>query len=165
MSAVARLIKTETGDDGEIVQTVEAHYNENKYCDQYAPSGDDSPPLPEDRVVCVDVEGTGNAVAVGVLCESQGAEPGERIIYSRDGDGNLVAKIYLKKDGSMEVTGDGDFEITLKGEMKIKIDGDASIEAGGDINIKADGDINIESSNATIKADKFSVNDGNLEVT
>lgn len=143
MGLLARIIKTENGDDNEIIQTVEAHYGENKYCDQFASCGDDAPPLPEDRVVLVEVEGTGNACAVGALAKSQGAEPGEKLIYSRDSDGNLKAKIWLKKDGSIE--------IQTSGELKITADADLSIDAGNN--------------NVSIKAQKVDINNGNLEVS
>lgn len=143
MGAIARVIQTENGDDNEIIQTVEEHYGENKYCDQYSAGGDDAPPLPEDRVVLVEVEGTGNAVAVGVLSESQGAKPGEKLIYSRDENGKLKSKIWLKNDGSIE--------IETSGELKITADADLSIDAGNH--------------NVNIKAQKFSVNNGNLEVS
>lgn len=143
MGVIARVIKTENGDDEEIIQTVEAHYGENKYCDQYAPSGDDAPPLEDDRVVLAGVEGTGNAVSVGVLVKSQGAKPGEKLIYSRDSDGILKAKIWLKNDGSIE--------IETSGELKITTDADLSIDAG--------------SHNVNINAQKVDINNGSLEVS
>lgn len=129
MSNIARLLQTENGDDEEIVQTVEAHYGENKFCDQYSSSGDDAPPLPEDRVVLVDIEGTGNHVAVGVLSKSQGAKPGEKIIYSRNSDGDVVAKIHLTNDGAVIVEGEKDLDLKVKGDVKISVDGNAEIKA------------------------------------
>ena len=149
MSTVARLIRTENGDDEEIIQTVEAHYGENKYCDQYAPSGDDSPPLPEDRVALMDVEGTGNCSSVGVLTKSQGAKPGERILYSRDEEGNVKAKIHLKNDGSVLFEGEGSAELTIKGSVNVTVKGDAGI--------KVEGNADIEGTNITVK--------GNTKIT
>lgn len=165
MSTVARLIQTENGDDEEIIQTVEAHYGENKYCDQYAPSGDDSPPLPEDRVVLLDIEGTGNCASVGVLAKSQGAEPGEKILYSRDEDGNVKAKIHLKKDGSVVFEGEGDAELTIKGGVNITVKGDAAVKVDGKASVKADGNVQVESSAKTIvKGSNVEVN-GNVKIT
>ena len=143
MGLLARILQSETGDDNEIIQTVEAHYGENKYCDQFSSCGDDAPPLPDDRVVLVDIEGTGNACSVAALVKSQGAEPGEKLIYSRDSDGNLVAKIHLKKDGSIEIQTSGEFTITADANLKIDA-GNNTVE---------------------VKAKSINFNDGNLEVS
>lgn len=135
MSTIARVIQSENGDDEEIIQTVEAHYGENKYCDQYAPSGEDAPPLPEDRVALVDVEGTGNAVSVGVLAKSQGAKPGEKLIYSRDENGNVTAVIHLKNDGS----------IVIDTKKPVSIDGEKiTIQGGGSAAARVDDTVEVE---------------------
>lgn len=149
MNTIARVIKTENGDEEEIIQTVEAHYGENKYCDQFSASGDDSPPLPEDRVAIMDIEGTGNSVSVGVLSKSQGAKPGEKLIYSRDEDGNVVAKIHLKNDGSVLFEGEKDAELTVKGDVNITVNGNAKFNI--------DKDAEITAKNITLK--------GNIKVT
>lgn len=130
MGLIARILKTEIGNDNETVQTVEAHYGENKYCDQYAPSGDDCPPLPDDRVACVDVEGTGNFVGVGVLNKSQGAKPGEKLIYSRDEDGKVTAIIHLKNDGSVLI--DTKKPVTIEGQKVVMNGGGAAASRVGD---------------------------------
>jgi len=122
MGLIARILGSEKGDDNETVTTVEAHYGENKYCDLYSGSGDDAPPLEEDRVVLVDIEGTGNFVTTSVLSKSVGAQPGEKIIYSRDKDGNVVAKIWLKNDGSIEV----------KADKPVSVDAEKVVINGGD---------------------------------
>ena len=103
MGVLATIVNSETGDFNEIVQTGEPHYGENKYCDQFSPSGEDAPPLKDDLVVLVDIEGTGNMASVGVLTKSQGAKPGEKIIYGRDANGNVTSKIYLHNDGSISI--------------------------------------------------------------
>lgn len=121
MGLLARILKTETGEDNEILQTVEAHYGESKYCDQFSSSGDDAPPLEEDRVALLDLEGTGNFCSVGVLVKSQGAKPGEKIIYSRDKSGKVTAKIYLQNDGS----------ISIETEKPVSIDGKKIVIKGG----------------------------------
>lgn len=136
MGIIARVIQIENGDDEEIIQTVEAHYGENKFCDQYSQSGDDAPPLPEDRVLLIEVEGSGNCVSIGSLAISTGAKPGERVIYSRDEDGNVVAKIHLKNDGSMEITGDKDIDLSIKGSMSVTIEGDSEIVTKGKATIQ-----------------------------
>ena len=156
MGVLATVVKTETGDYEEIVQTVAAHYGENKFCDQFAPSGEDAPPLKDDLVALVEVEGTGNMASVGVLAKSQGAKPGEKIIYSRNEKGEVVAKIYLKNDGSVEFEGDGDAELTIKGgvtinvksDCKVNVDGNATLESNGNVLVK--GAVKIEGSTCEI---------------
>lgn len=141
MGRIARLLKTEI--DKYILQTVEAHYGQNQLCDSYGPAGDDAPPLPDDRVLLEKVEGSGIFVSCGCLAISQGAEPGEKLIYSRDPDSKeLKAKIYLKKDGSIEIEG---------ASLTIKPNGNFEVDAG--------------SNEIKLSCSKFTVNDGNLEVT
>lgn len=125
MGRIAKLISTKI--EKFILQTVESYYGANVTAETYAPSGDDSPPLADDRIVLVKVDGTGNFVAVGVLSVSQGAKPGERILYSRNEDGEVQAALKLLNDGKIEMVSPADFEIKGK---KIKI------EAESDLNIK-----------------------------
>lgn len=142
MGRIGRLIKTEI--DKYILQTVECHYGQNQLCDTYGPAGEDSVPVKNDRVLLVKVEGSGNFVSAGVLTKSQGSNPGDKKIFSRDEEnGEVKAYIWLKNDGSIEV------------------------ETNGEISITASGDINVDagSNNVMLTASKFNVNNGNLEVT
>ena len=111
MGRIARMIKTEI--ENFIVQTVEMYFGANVTAETFAPSGDDSPPLPEDRIVLVQTDGTNNFVAVGVLSVSQGAKPGEKILYSRDENGEVKAAIKLLNDGSIQMQTFGDAGINL----------------------------------------------------
>lgn len=76
---------------------------------QYMPtSGDDSPPQIDDLVVILSL-GTAFRVAVGVQDSvTPIAAPGERRLYSRDGDGDLAAVIALLANGNMELNGNAD---------------------------------------------------------
>lgn len=111
MGRIARMIKTEI--ENFIVQTVEMYFGANVTAETFAPSGDDSPPLPDDRIVLVQTDGTNNFVAVGVLSVSQGAKPGEKILYSRDENGEVKAAIKLLNDGSIQMQTFGDAGINL----------------------------------------------------
>lgn len=111
MGRIARMIKTEI--ENFIVQTVEMYFGANVTAETFAPSGDDSPPLPDDRIVLVQTDGTNNFVAAGVLSVSQGAKPGEKILYSRNDDGKVMAAIKLLNDGSIQVQTFGDAGINL----------------------------------------------------
>lgn len=135
MGVLGNVIKVETGDYKETVQTVEAHYGENKYCDQFGPSGEDAPPLQDDLVALMEIEGTGNMASVGVLAKSQGAKPGEKIIYGRDQNGNVTSKIYLHNDGS----------ISIETEKPISFDGEKiTIQGGGAAAARVDDTVEVE---------------------
>lgn len=111
MGRIAKMIKTEI--ENFIVQTVEMYFGANVTAETFAPSGDDSPPLPDDRIVLVQTDGTNNFVAVGVLSVSQGAKPGEKILYSRNDDGEVMAAIKLLNDGSIQMQTFGDAGINF----------------------------------------------------
>ena len=49
-----------------IEQTIETRLKYNQTAFTFTPSGDDSPPLPEDRIILVSIDGSGKFAAVGV---------------------------------------------------------------------------------------------------
>jgi len=95
-----------------ITGTIESLVSERVQAMLYGQSGDDSPPLPDDRVLIVSVDGSGRYVITGVLSESQGAEPGEKILYSRDSNGTVKATISFKSDGTLEINGNTDYAVS-----------------------------------------------------
>ena len=109
MGRIARWLTSTIGTF--ILGTIEPLINERIQSMLYGPSGDDSPPLPEDRVIIIQVDGEGKYITSGVLCKSQGAEPGEKKLYSRDSSGDAQAVIYLKSDGTIEINGNADFAV------------------------------------------------------
>jgi hypothetical protein len=129
MGRIGKLIKTEI--EKFIIATVETRFKYNQTADFYAASGDDAPPLEKDRIALVGIDGTGNFAAIGVLMVSQGAKPGERILYSRDEDGNPQAILKLLGDGKIEavspggvkVSTDDNYELEVKKDMTVKVDG------------------------------------------
>ncbi len=129
MGRIGKLIKTEI--EKFIIATVETRFKYNQTADFYAASGDDAPPLEKDRIALVGIDGTGNFAAIGVLMVSQGAKPGERILYSRDSDGNPQAVLKLLGDGKIEavspggvkVSTDDNYELEVKKNMTVKADG------------------------------------------
>ena len=76
-------------------------------------AGEDSRPLPSDLAAMVSIEGTGREVVVGYLdpANLQQAAAGEKIVYSRNPGGVVVATIHLKTDGSIAITSTGDIDI------------------------------------------------------
>lgn len=122
MARIARVLQIE-----ELLETVEIYSGANVTAKAYGASGDDAPPLENDRVLLVPVEGTGNYIVAGVLGKSQGAKPGERVLYSRDKDGNVRAVVHLMNDGSISVVSkdkNGNELISgiMGGDGKIKIE-------------------------------------------
>ena len=153
MGRIARLIKTEI--EKFIVQTVESHFGANVTAETFAPSGDDSPPLPEDRVVIVDVDGTGNFVSVGVLSVSRGAKPGERFLYSRDSEGEVKAVLKLLNDGKIEMVSPEDFSISAK-NLSVSAESSISLESE---NIKMSG------TSTEVESDDIKLTGKNTEFT
>ena len=96
-----------------IIGIIESRIQERIQSLLYAPSGDDSPPLIEDRVLLIKIDGSGKNIVAGVLSKSQGAEPGEKKLYSRDSNGDAQAIIYLKSDGTIEINGNADFAVAF----------------------------------------------------
>jgi hypothetical protein len=94
-------------------------------------------------VLIVKIDGTGKFVAAGILNESQGAKPGEKIFFGRDADGKIVSTLKMLNDGSIEAAADGE-----TGNIKYKAKGDADLEAEGNLTLKIKGDITIEGEGA-----------------
>lgn len=147
MGRVGRLIQSAIGKF--IVQTVEVYAGVNLSAETFAASGDDSPPLPADRIVLVQVDGTGNFAAVGTLVQSQGAKPGEKIMYSRDAGGEVKAVLKLLNDG----------KVVLSTPAAVEVKND------GDVAVKAAGTASVEASEVTTTADKITINGAQTVLT
>ena len=75
--------------------------------EHFEDAGSDSHPMPDDYVATMEVPRRGGVVAVGYLDPKapQIAGPGEKAIYSRDASGNLIARVHLKSDGTVVLSG------------------------------------------------------------
>jgi hypothetical protein len=106
---------------------IETRKGYNQYAFLYNASGDDSVPCKEDRIIIIKIDGTGRFIAAGVLTDSQGAKPGEKIFFTRDADANIVSKISMLNNGSItidtktETTDDatGEYNRIIKGKTDI----------------------------------------------
>jgi hypothetical protein len=131
----------------------------------YNSSGDDSPPIKEDRVFLVKSDGTGQFIIIGTLTLSQGAKPGEKIFFARDQKGNIVSKIKMLNNGdyifdsNSETTGEAtgnysqdikgnheaeilkDNEVVIHGNRTVGIEEDDNLEVAGDYTINVAGDL------------------------
>lgn len=108
---VAKIIKTQI--ENFIIATVQARIDSPVPAPMYSPPGDDSPPLADDKAFIVKKDGAGLYVVLGTLMVSEGANPGEKILFSRDSYGVTQAKIYLKNDGTIEINGNADFAVAF----------------------------------------------------
>jgi len=116
----------------------------------YTPAGDDSIPLPDERLLLVKVDGTGKHVTAGVLTPSQGAKPGEKILFARDNDGNVVSKLSFLEDGTVKLEAEKDFIKTIKGDAEITVHKNVTITGTGDIRQDAKGKFTITGANVEI---------------
>jgi len=121
-------------------------YNQTVFL--YNASGDDSVPCKDDKVIILKVDGTGNFIGVGILTESQGAQPGEKIFFGRDADGKITSKLSMLNDGNVEIEADGDLSVTNKGDQSYKTEGDFSVAAEKNLSVTIKGDITIEGKGA-----------------
>lgn len=117
--------------------TAEVYKGFNRKAVLYTPIGEDSVPCKDDRILMVKVDGTGKYVVVGTLNVSQGAKPGEKILYSRNADGDVKAVIKLLEDGKIKVNAPDDIEID--GDKKIKFKASEDIEIDSDKKVKVNG--------------------------
>lgn len=116
MGRIGKHLKAEIAEY--IEQVIETRLNYKQTALTFAPSGDDSPPIENDRIVLVSVDGNGKFAAVGVLTASQGAKAGEKILYSRNSDGEVQAIISLLNDGKIKL--ESPDEISIEAEKGIK---------------------------------------------
>jgi hypothetical protein len=117
-------------------------YNQTVFV--FNPSGDDSVPCKNDKVIILKVDGTGNFIGAGVLTESQGAKPGEKIFFGRDADGKITSKLSMLNSGNVETEADGDISVKNKGNQEYITDGDLNVEATGKMSMTITGDITIK---------------------
>jgi len=118
--------------------------------EHFAQPGDDSVPLPTDYVLLVRVQRSGGYAAAGYIdpLNAGAAAPGERRLYSRDGDGAPVATVWLKNNGSVVLANDnGYLELTATGAIRGENGaGFFELETSGDFvandaKLTADGDV------------------------
>ena len=97
----------------------------------YTPAGDDSIPLPNERLLLIKVDGTGKYVSAGVLTSSQGARPGEKIFFARNGNGEIVGKLSFLNDGTVILMATNDHSENISGDCTINVDGNYTLNVKG----------------------------------
>ena len=128
-------------------ETVKA-FNLNSYL--YTPAGDDSVPLKDERLLLVKVGGTGKYVCAGVLTASQGAQPGEKILYARNKDGEIVSKLSLLGNGTVKHEISKDHITETKGDKTENVQGNCKVTVIGDVEYHSDGSFSIKGKSVEI---------------
>lgn len=114
--------------------------------ERFTPPGVDAVPLPGDYVILSQVRRTGGMAAVGYIDQINAGNvtEGEHRIYARGPDGEIIADIYLKFDGEIELT-NADSVVTMapNGTVTVKatkvildtplVEATGDIEAAGDV--------------------------------
>jgi hypothetical protein len=122
----------------------------------YNSSGDDSPPVKDDRVILITIDGTGNYISAGTLTKSQGAKPGEKFLFSRDAEGVLQTIIKMLNDGSINGNIKKDLILEIKGKYENTVTGDLKLESKAKATLKGN--------NVEINAVSGKITGGKLEV-
>lgn len=118
MGIVGRFLKIVKEDKFNVV-TAETRKGFDEEALLYASAGDDSVPCDNDRLILIKAGNTGEKAAVGSLNESQGAKPGEKILFSRDKDGKVVATIKMLNSGNIEIELKSDYKIKTEGNIEL----------------------------------------------
>ena len=130
MGLLAEIEKIKVDNDSDnIVLTVVSDNAMTQEADLINPAGEDSVPISQvDTVLLAKIEGINQLVAIGVVSQSIKAKEGEKIIYSRDTNAKVVAKIHLKQDGEIY--------IETKDKINIKYDKEVILNDGNDYAVK-----------------------------
>jgi hypothetical protein len=97
-------IKTVSVVDGQYEITVDTGSGPAITATLMLPAGIDAKPLAGDAVR---FSRNGQEIAItGLFTEDVNADDGEAILFSRSGDGSIVASVWMKNDGSIEILPD-----------------------------------------------------------
>ena len=157
MGVIARAIKYAAQKFVTITGETRKDFNVNTLL--YTPAGDDSIPLPDERLVLVKVDGTGKYVTVGVLTASQGAKPGEKILFARDNAGKVVSKLTFLGDGRVRLEAESDFVKSIKGDIDVNTEQKLKVTVKGDITFEGKSNFTSETTG------KFSAKGAQVEIT
>lgn len=100
---------------------LETRFGFNQSTDYFSASGDDSPPMANDRLLLLKIDGTGNFVSCCALSVSRGAKPGEKILYARDSNGNPVSFFKMLNNGKIEINSNGEKAARKGDRVKVSI--------------------------------------------
>ncbi len=136
MGLIARILDSFTGKDNEPAATVERYKGDNATARIFNPPGDDSRPLDQDVCFTENSEDTeGGKDILGFIDPKNPpvSEKGEKRLFARDANGNIVATFHLKKDGKIQVDCDSDLIANVGGDLKATVLGATTIDSTGNI--------------------------------
>jgi len=108
MLTLVKTISTEIRSLQRIVKILRYGKSDVRTADQGAPHGIDSNPVKDLIAIYAETGTKGEKVVIGYLNKNQLAAVGETRLFSTNEDGEPVATIWLKNDGTIEVGGDTD---------------------------------------------------------
>jgi hypothetical protein len=79
-------------------------------------------PVESDRLVVTEIGSALYAIGgnTAKIQEALGMQPGDRVLFSTDTDGNITCKMHMYADGSSKMSNDnGNFELKADGEVNI----------------------------------------------
>ena len=148
---IGKVISHEIKKAVELIAETRKGYNQKGVL--YNSSGEDSPPVKDDKLVLLKIDGTGKYVAVGIFNESQGAKPGEKIFYARTEKGEIKSKLSMLGDGVVKLEAEKDLSITIKGDITIEGNGAINENGAGDTTKEATGKYTIHGKEILINGD------------
>ena len=83
------------------------------------------------------IDGNGKFAAVGVLTASQGAKPGEKILYSRNEDGEVQAVLSLLNDGKVKLETPEEISVATEKDLKTESKANIEVSASQKMTLKA----------------------------
>lgn len=149
LATILRIEREDEDGDKALFAVVDMGGDSNLTAELMQPAGDDSIPLPGDTAILVEIVGSGSmgAVAFTDAKNESKAQDGERRTFARDADGNMVAEIWAKRDGTIKISSlASGSKINLNG---VEIDQDGNITVPGGVTAK--GEVTAQSQTAPVK--------------
>jgi hypothetical protein len=132
LGRIGKVINHNINDIIEIIAETRKGFNQKAVL--YNSSGDDSPPIKNDKIVLVKVDGTGKYIVIGTVTPSQGAKPGEKIFFSRSESGDIKSKLSMLGDGLVTWEAEKNFRLKTKESINLEAEEKATIK-GADVEL------------------------------
>ena len=129
---IGKVVNHEIEKAVEVISETRKGYNQKSIL--YNSSGEDSPPVKDDKIVLLKIDGSGKSVIVGVFNETKGAKPGEKIFFARDESGTIKSMLSMLGDGSAKWELDDLFSLIAKKTIDIEAKEKATIK-GKDVDV------------------------------
>ena len=146
---IGKVINHEIEKAVEIIAETRKNYNQKGVL--YNSSGEDSPPVKDDKIVILKVDGSGKGLIVGVFNETQGAKPGEKIYFARNEKGEIKSKLQMLGKGEVIWELEDLFSLYTKKTYDIEADEDIGVKSGANVNIEATEKTTVKGADVDIK--------------